>query len=173
MENKSNMRRISDETIEANYLVDLKDFENWLTYQRIEKLATKERIKNFGEQKQKVLILDINDSTEEQKNKLRGAIKYFCGDKNNINVQIKIDKVDGQIKEKERLEKQASSPSERLEISKEIQKLRLRHRELRQEQFLLEDSRNEDIDQKLKLVEQALDGEPRMCELFTIAWSIV
>ena len=49
-------------------------------------------IKNFGEQKQKVLILDINDSTEEQKNKLRGAIKYFCGDKNNINVQIKIDK---------------------------------------------------------------------------------
>lgn len=37
-------------------------------------------IKNFGEQKQKVLILDINDSTEEQKNKLRGAIKYFCGD---------------------------------------------------------------------------------------------
>ena len=49
-------------------------------------------IKNFGEQKQKVLILDINDSTEEQKSKLRGAIKYFCGDKNNINVQIKIDK---------------------------------------------------------------------------------
>ena len=38
------------------------------------------------------MILDINDSTEEQKNKLRGAIKYFCGDKNNINVQIKIDK---------------------------------------------------------------------------------
>lgn len=43
----------SGETIEANYLVDLKDFENWLTHQRGDKLATKERIKNFGEQDDK------------------------------------------------------------------------------------------------------------------------
>ena len=47
-------------------------------------------IKDFGEQKQKILILDITDITEEQKQKLRGALKYFNGDKNNINVQVKV-----------------------------------------------------------------------------------
>ena len=30
--------------------------------------------------------------SEDAKDKLRGALKYFDGDKNNINVQIKIDK---------------------------------------------------------------------------------
>ncbi len=47
-------------------------------------------IKDFGEQKQKILILNITSSTEEQKDKLRGALRYFSGDRNNINVQIKI-----------------------------------------------------------------------------------
>lgn len=47
-------------------------------------------IKTFGEQKQKVLILNITDANEEEKEKLRGAIRYFSGDKNNINVKIKI-----------------------------------------------------------------------------------
>ena len=48
-------------------------------------------IKDFGEQKQKVLILNITDSDESEKDKLRGAIKYFNGDKNNINVFVKIN----------------------------------------------------------------------------------
>jgi len=47
-------------------------------------------IKNFGEKKQKILTLDISEVEEEQKDKLRGALRYFNGDKNNINVQIKI-----------------------------------------------------------------------------------
>ena len=47
-------------------------------------------IKNFAEEKPRMLILDITDATEEQKDKLRGAIRYFNGDKNNINVQIKV-----------------------------------------------------------------------------------
>ena len=47
-------------------------------------------IKDFGEEKQKVLTLDITIATEEQKDKLRGALRYFNGDKNNINVQIKM-----------------------------------------------------------------------------------
>ena len=49
-------------------------------------------VKDFGEQKQKVLILNITDSNEIEKDKLRGAIKYFSGDKNNINVFVKINK---------------------------------------------------------------------------------
>lgn len=47
-------------------------------------------IKDFGEKKIQILTLDITDANEEEKSKLRGAIKYFNGDKNNINVQIKI-----------------------------------------------------------------------------------
>ena len=47
-------------------------------------------IKDFAEQQQKIFTLDITNATEEQKDKLRGALRYFNGDKNNINVQIKI-----------------------------------------------------------------------------------
>ena len=38
----------------------------------------------------KVLLLDISEADEDQKDKLRGAIKYFNGDRNNIKVSIKI-----------------------------------------------------------------------------------
>ena len=54
------------------------------------KIVAKE-IRNFGIKKQKSLILDITEVEEEIKSKLRGAIKYFCGDMNNISVQIKVD----------------------------------------------------------------------------------
>ena len=47
-------------------------------------------IRDFGEQKQKILMLDITNASEEEKEKLRGALRYFNGDKNNINVQIKM-----------------------------------------------------------------------------------
>ena len=47
-------------------------------------------IKDLGEQKPKVVTFDITNFTEEQKEKLRCAIKYFSGDKNNMNVQVKI-----------------------------------------------------------------------------------
>ena len=49
------------------------------------------QITDFGVKKHKVLIFDITDLEEETKAKLRGAIKYFSGEKNNISVQIKID----------------------------------------------------------------------------------
>ena len=48
-------------------------------------------IKDFGEQKQKILVLNITNSSEEEKAKLRGAIKYFGGDRNNINVFVNIN----------------------------------------------------------------------------------
>ena len=37
------------------------------------------------------MIIDITNSTEEEKEKLRGAIKFFNGEKNNIAVAIKIN----------------------------------------------------------------------------------
>lgn len=47
-------------------------------------------IKDLGEEKQNVITFDITNYTEEQKGKLRCAIKYFSGDRNNMNVQVKI-----------------------------------------------------------------------------------
>ena len=38
--------------------------------------------------KRKILEINITNLTEEQKNKLRGALKFFSGDKNNTPVQI-------------------------------------------------------------------------------------
>ena len=45
-------------------------------------------IKEFGVQKKKVLTLDITDLEDKQKEKLRGAIKFFSGEMNNIGLQI-------------------------------------------------------------------------------------
>ncbi len=47
-------------------------------------------IKDLGEEQPKVVTFDITDITEEQKDKLRNAIKYFTGDKNNMKVEVKI-----------------------------------------------------------------------------------
>ena len=47
-------------------------------------------IRDFGERKQKILTLDITEATEEEKSRLRGALRYFSGDKNNINVQVSV-----------------------------------------------------------------------------------
>ena len=48
-------------------------------------------IKNFGENRPNMLVLDITSLSEEQKDRLRGAIKYFNGEQNNISVMIKIN----------------------------------------------------------------------------------
>ena len=48
-------------------------------------------IRNFGEEKVNVISFDITNFSEERKDKLRNAIKYFSGDKNNINVEIVIN----------------------------------------------------------------------------------
>ncbi len=49
-------------------------------------------LKDFGNQKQKIFTLDITNANEEEKEKLRGALRYFNGDRNNMNVQIRIEK---------------------------------------------------------------------------------
>lgn len=45
-------------------------------------------IKEFGIQKKKILSINITELDEESKNKLRGAINFFSGDKNNMPIQI-------------------------------------------------------------------------------------
>ena len=53
------------------------------------------KITDFGVKKKQILELNITGTTEETKAKLRGAILFFTGDKNNIQVQILQD---GEIK---------------------------------------------------------------------------
>ena len=47
------------------------------------------RITEFGEKKTKKFVIDISDLEEESKKRLRGAIKFFSGDKNNIPILVK------------------------------------------------------------------------------------
>ena len=47
------------------------------------------RITKFGQKSSKSLTIDITDLEEEKKAQLRGAIKFFSGDKNNISINIK------------------------------------------------------------------------------------
>ena len=49
------------------------------------------KIINFEEKKVKTLHLNIDTLSEEQKDKLRGAIKFFNGEKNNIHVVIEMN----------------------------------------------------------------------------------
>ena len=48
------------------------------------------KIYNFGTTNRKQLVLDITNATEEEKVKLRGAIKFFTGDKNNTPIFVKV-----------------------------------------------------------------------------------
>ena len=48
-------------------------------------------IQTFGEKKRNVLIFNITDLDEEGKVKLRGGIKYFAGDRNNICVFVQVN----------------------------------------------------------------------------------
>ena len=45
-------------------------------------------IKEFGIQKKKILSLDITELDDDKKEKLRGAIRFFTGEMNNIQLQI-------------------------------------------------------------------------------------
>lgn len=48
-------------------------------------------IKDFEKENSQVISIDITNLSEEKKEKLRNAIKYFSGDNNNINIQIEIN----------------------------------------------------------------------------------
>ena len=48
-------------------------------------------IEPLKEKKERKLVLDIREADEETKEKLRGALRFFTGEKNNIRVEI-IDK---------------------------------------------------------------------------------
>lgn len=62
-------------TIIANEIKDLSEADNIITN---------------TVQPRKILVLNITNADEEHKEKLRGAIRFFNGNKNNINVKIQV-----------------------------------------------------------------------------------
>lgn len=78
VEGRLSIREDDDVKIVANIIVNFEDiFEKQKTQMQLQE-----------EQKRKILTLDIRNTTEEQKAKLRGAIRFFSGERNNIPVQI-------------------------------------------------------------------------------------
>ena len=48
-------------------------------------------IKKLTNEKRKILMINITQLNENQKDKLRGALKFFTGENNNLQVEIKND----------------------------------------------------------------------------------
>ncbi len=74
VEGRLSIREDDDIKIVANTIVD---------FSNIEEAKQKQQ-----EVKKRILTLDIREISEEQKSKLRGAIKFFSGERNNMPVQI-------------------------------------------------------------------------------------
>lgn len=74
VEGRLSIREDDDVKIVANTIVD---------FTKIQEAENRKE-----ESKPKILKLDIRNITEEQKAKLRGAIKFFSGEKNNMPVQV-------------------------------------------------------------------------------------
>lgn len=77
VEGRLSIREDEPIKIVANNIRDLNENE-----------ATRVENKVENKPKQKLLILDITNVEEEKKAKLRGAIRFFSGEKNNIAVQV-------------------------------------------------------------------------------------
>ena len=80
VDGRLSIKEDDDVKIVANTIID---FENMQNMKQIET--------NTEVPKKRILTLDIREITDEQKARLRGAIKFFSGERNNMPVQV-IDK---------------------------------------------------------------------------------
>ncbi len=78
VEGRLSIREDEPIKIVANSIRELKENEQ----------VPQEGVEQSKQSKPKLLSLNIETATEEQKAKLRGAIKFFMGDKNNIAVEV-------------------------------------------------------------------------------------
>lgn len=75
---------------------DVKIVANNITEFNIDKIESTNNVgasiaRPQNRSKPKVLIIDITNASETQKDKLRGAIRFFSGDRNNIAVKVNIN----------------------------------------------------------------------------------
>ena len=79
VDGRLSIREDDDVKIVANSITD---------FETVAKQAQETETIIKQEQRPKVLILDIQNASEEQKSRLRGAIRFFMGDRNNIAVKV-------------------------------------------------------------------------------------
>ena len=79
IEGRLSIREDDDVKIVANSIID---------FETVAKQAQETETVMKQEQRPKALILDIQNASEEQKSRLRGAIRFFMGDRNNIAVKV-------------------------------------------------------------------------------------
>ena len=77
VEGRLSIKEDDDVKIVANTIIDFEDMQN------MKQIET-----NTEAPKKRVLTLDIREITDEQKARLRGAIRFFSGERNNTPVQI-------------------------------------------------------------------------------------
>lgn len=87
-------------------------------------------------------------------------------------LDMKARKVEAQIDELEKKSRKTVIGNDRLKIESEIQKLKGRRKDLRREQFEIEDGADEQLEQSLGKVQKILDEAPRSEGLFTVIWSV-
>ena len=79
VDGRLSIREEDDVKIVANSITD---------FETVAKQAQETETVMKQEQRPKVLILDIQNASEEQKSRLRGAIRFFMGDRNNIAIKV-------------------------------------------------------------------------------------
>ena len=79
VDGRLSIREDDDVKIVANSITD---------FETVAKQAQETETVMKQEQRPKALILDIQNASEEQKSRLRGAIRFFMGDRNNIAVKV-------------------------------------------------------------------------------------
>lgn len=90
-----------------------------------------------------------------------------------VEYEMKVDKLEGQIREIEKKERKTVLSTERLKIATEKQILRKKVRELNREKYDLEDSMEGEIDEKIALAQQASEGESQAEKLFDINFRVL
>lgn len=90
-----------------------------------------------------------------------------------VEYEIKVDKLEAQVREKEKQERQAATSADRLKVAAEKQVLRKKIRTLNREKYDLEDGMEDEIDEKITLAQQANEGEIIQDKLFEIKFTLM
>ena len=77
VEGRLSIKEDDDVKIVANAIANFEDIQ-----------SVKQPENKQEQPRKRILTLDIRKATEEQKAKLRGAIKFFSGERNNMQVQV-------------------------------------------------------------------------------------
>ncbi len=89
-----------------------------------------------------------------------------------VEYEMKVDRLDQQVRELEKKERQTVLSTDRLKLASEKQVLRKKIRELNREKYDLEDRMDNETTEKIELAQQATEGTVESKMLFKVAFKI-